>query len=101
MIPAFAWFLILLANFLNAGDPSGQYAVYCNSDSTMCALESDTAAVDGYTIAKAYPVECVNGGWMQVNRTGFPSGSEQVFDVGPWNPGSTAWNNCAPRTWRW
>lgn len=45
-----------------------------------------------------YPIECVNGRWMKVNRTGEESGSENVFDVGPWNPEGTIYGNCSSNT---
>lgn len=101
IIPAFAYVLVLLAGFLNLFHPEGEYNVYCAADNSMCVLESDTAAIDGYTIQKAYPIECVNGEWMQVNRTGAPSGREDVFDVGPWNPPTTTFDGCEPYRSPW
>jgi hypothetical protein len=73
--------------------PDHHFSVYCDPGMNVCQIEDDLHPESGIMF-RTYPTECVNGTWMQVNRTGYPSNQENVFDVGPWNPVETVWGGC-------
>ena len=89
-----------LAYLANMSATNGDhYSVYCDDKMTFCQIERESPNQDhATTLYRRYPIECVNGEWQQVNRSGVLSGSDQVFDVGPFNPSTTTWNDCPTTT---